>query len=120
MGAVPHTSNLHDSEMEPLSGGLAVVGAFKEVYLLAKFVYKTIHSASHYQDEEKSLVREFKIEVLHLRSFWIVFTKADGKLIEDDPLNQVSRYSGWQILAGGRMHSRLTHLAMASRNRGNH
>lgn len=99
---------------------MTVVGAFKEVYLLAKFVYKTIHSAAHYQEEEKSLVREFKIELLHLRSFWIVFTKADGKLIEDDPLNEVSRCSKWQILARGRIHSRLTQLALASRDRGNH
>lgn len=117
-----HTTlqKLYDSEMDALSGSLAVVGAFKEVYLLAEFVYKIIHSASHYQEEEKSLVREFKIELLHLKSFWVVFTEADGKLLEDDPLNRVSRCFERQILAKGGIQSRLTQLAMASSNRGNH
>lgn len=84
--------------MEPVSTVIAVVEAFKEVYLLAKFVYETAQSASHFQEEEKSLVAEFEIELLHLRSFWTIFTKADGSLIEDNILNQVSLdYSRLQI-----------------------
>lgn len=84
--------------MEPVSSVIAVVEAFKEVYLLTKFVYESAKSASHFQEEEKSLVAEFEIELLHLRSFWTIFTRADGSLIEDNVLNQVScAYSELQI-----------------------
>lgn len=86
------------NEMEPVSAILAVAEAFKEVYLLANFVYKTARSASHYQEEEKSLIAEFELELLHFRSFWAVFTRTDGNLIDDDALNQVSRYFGTQVV----------------------
>lgn len=89
---------LNRGEMEPISTVVTVVEAFKEVYLLARFVYKTAQSASHFKEEEKSLLKGFEDELLHLRSFWVIFTRADGKLIEDDPLNEVSRhYYGAQI-----------------------
>lgn len=84
----PH--KLNHSEMEPVSTVVTVVEAFKEVYLLARFVYKTAQSASHFKEEERSLLEEFEGELLHLRSFWVIFTRADGKLIEDNILNQVS------------------------------
>lgn len=85
--------------MEPVSTVLTVVEAFKEVYLLAKFVYKTAQSASHFKEEEKALFDEFEGELLSLESFWAIFVKADGSLIEDDVLNPVSRgYSETPIL----------------------
>ncbi|KAL1867076.1 hypothetical protein Daus18300_006475 [Diaporthe australafricana] len=74
--------------MEPVSAVLTVAEAFKEAYLLARFVYKTARSTAQYQEEEKSLVAEYEIELLHFRSFWTVFTRADGKLIDDDALNR--------------------------------
>ncbi|KAI3401786.1 hypothetical protein diail_8164 [Diaporthe ilicicola] len=74
--------------MEPVSAVLTVAEAFKEVYLLARFVYKTARSAAQYKEEENSLVSEFEIELLHFRSFWRVFTRADGNLIDDDALNR--------------------------------
>lgn len=94
--------------MEPVSTVVAVVEAFKEVYLLTKFVYESAKSASHFQEEEKSLVAEFEIELLHLRSFWTIFIRADGSLIEDNILNQVScAYSGLQISNTAGIHQRL-------------
>jgi len=76
--------------MDGASLGLAVIAAFKDVYLVAKFVRKTIQSAKHYQNEQASIVSEFEIEILHLRSFWKIFTRKDGNLVDDDLLNNVS------------------------------
>lgn len=76
--------------MDGASLGLAVVAAFKDVYLVAKYIRKTIRSAKHYQTEQTSLLSEFKIEILHLRSFWKLFTRKDGNLVDDDILNNVS------------------------------
>jgi hypothetical protein len=76
--------------MDGASLGLAVVAAFKDVYLVAKFIRKTVRSAKHYQIEQTSILSEFKIEILHLRSFWKIFTRKDGNLVDDDMLNNVS------------------------------
>lgn len=76
--------------MEPVSTILTVAEAFKEAYLLARFVYKTARSTAQYHEEEKRLVSEFKYELLQVRNFWTLFTRADGNLIDDDDLNQAS------------------------------
>ena len=79
--------------MEPVSTILTVAEAFKEAYLLARFVYKTARSTAQHHEEEKILVAEFKYELLQLRNFWTLFTRTDGNLIDDDDLNRVSHKS---------------------------
>lgn len=75
--------------MDGVSSIVTVVELFKEVYLLARFVYKSAKSASHWQDEEKDLVADFDFQLMHFKSFWVMFTKYDGKFVDDEQLTQV-------------------------------
>jgi len=77
---------------EPVSTALTVIAAFKEAYLISRFVYKTAKSSVHLSEEKKLIVSDFKGEVLYLKSFWVVFDFYDGKIVPDANLNEVSTY----------------------------
>ncbi|KAF3917108.1 hypothetical protein ABW20_dc0105087 [Dactylellina cionopaga] len=73
--------------MEPVSLTLAVVAAFKDVYLVGKFIHKTACSVKSYFGEQDILHAKFKLELLHLRSFGRLLTRNDGNVIDDELLN---------------------------------
>jgi hypothetical protein len=75
--------------MDGVSASLTVISAFKEVYLLSRFVWKVASTAANGNPERKTLAAEFKIEVAHLKLFWWVFIKTDGHLVDDEHLNEV-------------------------------
>lgn len=75
--------------MDGISTMVTVVEVFKDVYLLARFVYKTAKSASHCHEEEKDLIADFELELMHFKSFWVMFTKFDGKFVDDTQLTKV-------------------------------
>lgn len=67
--------------------GLAVFSAFKEVYLLSRFIYRTVGSAQHSITQRETLQTEFKIEMLWLRSFGRLYLQNNG-IMDDSDLNR--------------------------------
>lgn len=66
--------------------GLACFTAFKEVYLLGKFVHKTIQSAQNSVRERDDLCKEFRHEMLWLQSFGRVYIQNNG-VMDDQGLD---------------------------------
>lgn len=64
--------------MDPLSLTLSLITAFKEVYLVSKFIYHTMASARHSDTERESLRKEFRFEFLFVQSFGQYFLKGKG------------------------------------------
>lgn len=76
--------------MEPFSLILGVVAAFKDIYFVSRFVYRTACSARHYREEQRELLIEFRHEFLYLITFWRVIVPDAGKVASEDQLSQVS------------------------------
>ena len=70
------------------SASLAV-SAYKDVYLISKFLYKTAISAKHYKEERNDLLLEFRTEFLCFRAFWKILVDNDGEVVEDKDFQQV-------------------------------
>lgn len=83
--------------MEGVGIALAAFTAFKEVYLLSKFISRTIASAKHHQTERASLHVEFEIEFLYLRSLGRLFLQNDG-VMNDHGLDEEWLHKIYQIL----------------------
>ena len=75
--------------MDPASLSLGVLTAFKEVYLVAKFVYKTAASAKHHSSEQRTTLAEFHYEFLYIHSFRQVLLLHKSKIVNEDQLNKV-------------------------------
>lgn len=69
---------------------LAVVAAFKDVYYISRFVYRTACSAKHYREEQRALLLEFRHEFLYLKTFWRVIVPRAGEVASEDQLSRVS------------------------------
>jgi hypothetical protein len=76
---------------------LAVLTAYKEVYLIAKFIYSTAASARNSESERRDLSVEFKYELLFLQSLGVVFFRGEGIMFDAD-LDQVSTFMTFQIV----------------------
>ena len=69
--------------------GLAF-SVYKDVYFLAKSIYKLATSAQHFQVEQLSLLRSFYRQFLYLRTFHHLFFIVRGKvLVNESDLNIV-------------------------------
>lgn len=77
--------------MDPLSLTLGLVTAFKEVYLISKFIYHTMASARHSDTERESLRKEFRLEFLYVQSFGRYFLKGKG-ILDDAELDPVRSF----------------------------
>ncbi|KAF2147408.1 uncharacterized protein K452DRAFT_293833 [Aplosporella prunicola CBS 121167] len=77
------------------AAGLAV-SAYKGVYLVSRFLYKTAISAKHYNGEQKDLLLEFLIGFLRFRALWKVLVDNDGEFVEGKDFQQewLSIFSG--------------------------
>lgn len=69
---------------------LAVVATLKDVYLVGRFIYRTIDSANHRDGERAELKEEFEYEILFLEDFGkLYFSK--GGFIDEGALGEVRR-----------------------------
>lgn len=87
--------------MEAASLALGVVAAFKDLYYVSRFVYRTACSAKHYRDEQRALLLEFRHEFLYLKTFWRVIVPFTGKVANEEQLGRVSRIAFAQCLVNG-------------------
>ena len=69
---------------------MGVVTLVKETYLIASFIYKTINSSRRSEDERKEVVSQMRWELLVLQSFGRYFTRANGKVVGDVELDEVT------------------------------
>ncbi|KAF4628431.1 hypothetical protein G7Y89_g9720 [Cudoniella acicularis] len=58
--------------MEAAGLALAVLGTYKEVYLLAKFIHRTISSARNQKAQRAELEKNFRTQILFLQSLGLV------------------------------------------------
>ena len=68
---------------------LAVLTTFKELYLLSKFITRTLSSVKNSRNEREDLREEFYLETLFLRSLYRLVLRGDS-ILEKNQLNQVS------------------------------
>ena len=74
--------------MDAAALGLQTISAFKELYLLSKFIVKKVHSARNWKTEKEDLEDDFKAEVIFLRCIFRVFLQNRG-VVDDEQLNDV-------------------------------
>ena len=79
--------------MDPVSIGLTIFATFKEVYLISKFVCKTISSVNNYKSDQHDLGTEFCQEFLLFRSLGRLFVLQNNGVFDDDNLNEVGQTS---------------------------
>lgn len=79
-----------------LSLAVSIIDAFKETYLLGKYVYRTVHSAMNHKAERQEIENDFHFELLKLQTFGRWFQKAHGIITNDAELDQV----GFQLWRG--------------------
>ena len=75
--------------MDPLSISVAIITLFQETYLLIRYVYKTVESASNSDSEREDVVASMRWELLMLESFGRWFTKINGIVTNDSMLDEV-------------------------------
>ena len=67
-----------------------VASTFREVYVVARFIYRTIDHVKKSESEQKDLQLEFMQEIYFLESFGRLYLTSDG-LMGNAELDQVSR-----------------------------
>jgi hypothetical protein len=73
----------------------AVLTTFKELYLLSKFINRTLSSVKNSRTEREDLREEFYLETLFLRSLYQLVLRSDS-ILEKSQLNQVGDESRYQ------------------------
>lgn len=67
-----HTFSLPSAMVDPISTfslAVSIIDAFKETYLLGKYVYRTVHSAMNHKAERQEIENDFHFELLKLQTF---------------------------------------------------
>lgn len=67
-----------------------VASSFREVYVVARFIYRTIAHAKKSESEQKDMQLEFMQEIYYLDSFGRLYLTSGG-IMGDAELDQVSR-----------------------------
>lgn len=75
---------------DPFSLSVGIITLFKETYLIAAFIYKTLRSAKHSEKERGEIASNMRSELLILQSFGRHFTKINGTIVGDIALDEVS------------------------------
>ncbi|KAL1616249.1 hypothetical protein SLS54_008542 [Diplodia seriata] len=73
---------------DPLSLAVNIYTTFKEVYLVSKFIHRTVLSAKNHTQERRSLRLEFEHELLFLQSLGRIYLGANG-IVHSPDLDQV-------------------------------
>lgn len=59
--------------MEAIGAAVSVWATFKEVYLVSRFITRTLRSAKHAAAEQADLYADFRHEFLYFRSMGVFF-----------------------------------------------
>lgn len=76
--------------MDPFSLTLGIISVFKDAYLVSRFVYTTLNSGLKHAEERVEIIKDFRHELLLLRSFGRWFVDSKGMVTNDSSLNTVS------------------------------
>ena len=77
---------------DPFSIALGIGGVFtlfKETFLVANYIYKTVNSAKNCDEERRAIAASMRWELLVLQSFGKIFQRANGTVIDDSGIDQV-------------------------------
>ena len=80
--------------MDPVTAislAATVASTFREVYVVARFIYRTIDHVKNKDSERKDLQLEFMQEIYFLDSFGRLYLTDDG-LMGNAELDQVSKF----------------------------
>lgn len=75
---------------DPISSfhlAISIIDAFKETYLVGKYIYVTIQSAIHEKQEREEVEHAFRVELLRLQTFGRWFCKHRGVIAHDSELD---------------------------------
>lgn len=75
--------------MDPFSLTVGIVQLSKETYLVANFIYKTLNSAKHSEEERKDALAQIRRELLFFQSFGRYFADPSSLVAGDVDLNEV-------------------------------
>ena len=81
------------AEMDPVTAislASTVASTFREVYVVARFIYRTIDHVKKSESEQKDLQLEFMHEIYFLDSFGRLYLTSSG-IMGDAELDEVSR-----------------------------
>lgn len=78
---------------DPFSLTVGIITLFKETYLVANYIYKTVNSAKNSEEERKDIPSKMRWELLVLQSFERYFSRAHGVIVRDIELDEVSVFT---------------------------
>jgi hypothetical protein len=77
---------------DPVSLTLALITAFKEVYLLSRCIYRACESAKASEEERAKLRQDLRFELIYIQSFGRYYLKSKS-IADDDRLDKVRNSS---------------------------
>ena len=87
--------------MDPVTAislAATVASTFREVYVVARFIYRTIDHVKKSESEQEDLQVEFMSEILYLDSFGRLYLTSGG-IMGDAELDKVNRFHfSWRRL----------------------
>lgn len=91
----------HPAAMDPVTAislAATVASTFREVYVVARFIYRTIDHVKKSESEQEDLQVEFMSEILYLDSFGRLYLTSGG-IMGDAELDKVNRFPfSWRRL----------------------
>lgn len=75
--------------MDPFSLSVGIIVVVKDTYKVANFIYTTIKSAHHADDERDEIISGMRFELLFLRSFVSYFERAHRAVTHTRELDKV-------------------------------
>ena len=80
--------------MAELGLAISIIDAFKETYLIGKFIYKSVQSAIDEKSERQEIEDNLHFELLKLQSFGRWFQKTRGSITDDSEIDKVVPFLG--------------------------
>ena len=75
--------------MEPVGLAVSILTVVDEIYVVARFIYRTVKSAKNADAELDNLMSSMRVELLFLRSFLAYFERARGSITQVADLDEV-------------------------------
>lgn len=83
----------HFVRMDPISITTGILSSFQVVYLTTRFIYNEIMRAKGFRGGKAQMALKYRLEIVRLKTFWVVLTKSTGTTINTKSLNSLSRVS---------------------------
>jgi hypothetical protein len=80
-------------KMDPVSITTGVLSSFQIVYLTTRFIYNEVMKAKGFRGGKAQMAMKYRLEIVRLKTFWVVLTKSTGTTINTKSLNSLSRVS---------------------------